>query len=223
MGKQSLGERWSWWLLSVLVAGVGVSLVTSVLQEHTSWLWAATAAAAFAIAVGFTAPGGPLARSAERPTRLYSFAAYVMLAAFVGGSVMGTAAGWSVPVLLIASSCLAGAATTLLWPTLDAGVGAGEALVAVVCLLVGFAVLLSGVAVLRDSYTLFGVGFLLGGVAGLLSGVAFLRDSYTLAGVAVLLSGPALLASADSMLVGERRRGLGRKVWGWLMERPPVK
>ena len=85
----------------------------------------------------------------------------------------------------------------MLWPTLDAGVGAGEALVAVVCLLVGFAVLLSG--------------------------VAFLRDSYTLAGVAVLLSGPALLASADSMLVGERRRGLGRKVWGWLMERPPVK
>ncbi|WP_345045587.1 hypothetical protein [Georgenia daeguensis] len=79
----------------------------------------------------------------------------------------------------------------------------GNLLWGVARLLLGVAVLLGGVAFLRDGNLLVGVALLLGGVAVLLLGVAFLRDGNLLWGVALLLLGVgALLAGVGALLWG---------------------
>ena len=163
-------------LVGFLVGSVGYAwFANGVLAPDTRWLYLPPAI--LALAVALTLPGTFFARDQRGVSILARIVAYFLLAAYVVTTVAGSSARWSLPVLLVASSCLAGASTLLIWPTLKPTVTLADTLFGVAVLLMGVAVLLGGVAVLRDGDTQLGVTLLLMGVAFLLGGVTALRGN----------------------------------------------
>ena len=103
-------------LVGLLVGGVGYAWVAEgVLDPDTRWIWVPPLV--LALAAALTLPGQIFSRHPAGVSILARTAAYILLAGYVVLSVMGSRQ-WSFPLLLFASSCMAGASALLLWPTL---------------------------------------------------------------------------------------------------------
>jgi len=121
-------------------------------------------------------PGGVFARDRLGPTLLGRIIAGLLGVVYVVGTALllstETSVFWATLVVgsLYASALLmVRAAHQVEW---------SDAAASLAIVLLGVAVLLGGVAFLRDGALLLGVALLLGGVAFLLAGVAVLRDGY---------------------------------------------
>ncbi len=226
------------WVLTVLLTGVGINIVSSFLDDPakigpTLGRVVVVLPEVLLVLVALaTAPGGlfsPGRGGGSNGVRLLA------ILAGAGYLIVGYAAAetGSVVVSVASIACLWLLAVLLAWRALpDRPVTAvaagfafllggvafllvgvellwgGDTLDGVAFLLGGVAVLLVGVVLLWGGDTLFGVAFLLVGVAVLLVGVAFLWGGDTLAGVAVLLGGVAVLLAGVALL------GVGDTLFG---------
>ncbi len=199
------------WLLSVVLVGVAVNLLSSAIETQG---WALIPPIVFSLAAVTVVPQtGLLRREPHAGARWTRIVALASLLAYLAAAVWGTATAWPVSVMLLATGFLWATCVLITWASLRsrhhlATVAAGVAL-----LLLGVALLLLGVALLRDGDTLGGVSALLLGVAALLLGVALLRDGDTLGGVALLL-GLALLLGVAALRDGDTLRGVAALLLG---------
>ncbi len=208
------------WLLSVVLVGVAVNLLSSVIETQG---WALVPPIVFSLAAVTVVPRtGLLRREPHIGTRWTRGLALASLLVYLGAAVWGTATAWPLPVMLFSTAFLWATCVLVTWPSLRSHRDLDGVAIGVAELLVGVAVLLVGVAVLRDGQTLFGVAMLLVGVAGLLLGVAVLRDGQTLLGVAMLLFGVAVLLFGVAMLRDQHRAEgptASARLLAWLKQR----
>jgi len=192
------------WLLSFVLGGVAVNLLSSAIETQG---WALVPPIVFAVAAMTVAPRtGLLRREPHVGSRWTRLLALACLLIYLGAAAWGTATAWPLPVMLLSTSFLWATCVLVTWPSLRSQQPLSVVAVGVAGLLFGVAGLLFGVAVLRDggdalvgvAGLLFGVAGLLFGVAGLLVGVAGLRDEQTLLGVV----GIGLLFGIAVLLVG---------------------
>jgi hypothetical protein len=170
------------WFIGFVVMGVVVNLLSSfVVEQEWAWLPPAVFVAALLIAVLST---GLLRRERYRTTRARGMA-LLALTGYLAVAVWGSVTGWPFAVMILSLGYLWEAAVMLMWSTLRSRADLGHVALGTVCLLVGSAFLLLGVAspthastlgmvpglLVRVAFGLLGVAALLLGVAGLLDGL----------------------------------------------------
>jgi hypothetical protein len=195
------------WFIGIVVLGVGVNLLSGfVVEQKWAWLPPVAFVAALLIAVPST---GLLRRERYRTTQARGMA-LLALAAYLAVTVWGSATGWPLAVMILSVAYLWEAGVMLMWSTLRSRADLNHVAIGTVCLLVGSAFLMLGVANPPHAWTLgmvdglvVRVAYLLLGIAVLLLGVAFLLDSWSLVGVPFLLFGvAALLGGVAALLAG---------------------
>jgi len=163
--------------------------------------WALVPPIVFSLAAVTVVPRtGLLRREPHVGARWARGLALASLLVYLGAAVWGTATAWPLPVMLLSTAFLWATCVLLTWSSLRSHRDLEDVAMGVAGLLLGFAILLVGVVVLRDGQTLLGVAMLLLGVAVLLNGVAGLRHGRTLSGVAGLLLGVAVLLVGVAVL-----------------------
>lgn len=141
MSKPDLADRAVTALVSFMVGSVFVTaFADGVLDPDSRWVYLPPFL--LALAVPLTLPGKLLGRHPDGVSPLAKVVAYIALAGYVAVAVIGANAGWALPAQMVATICLAGAATLLLWSTLKQSISLADALVGVVGLPVGVAGLL---------------------------------------------------------------------------------
>jgi len=195
------------WFIGAVVTGVGVNLLSgSVVAQKWAWLPPAVFVAALLVAVP---SAGLLGRERYRSGRARAMA-LLALTGYMAVTVWGSVTGWPLAVMILSVVCLWEAGVMLTWSTLRSRADRDHVAVGTVCLLVGSAFSLLGVANPLEARTpgtvaglLVTVTFLLLGVGGLLLGVAALLDRWTLVGVPFLMFGvAALLGGVAAFLDG---------------------
>jgi hypothetical protein len=193
------------WFIGVVVMGVGVNLLGGfVMSQKWAWLPSAAFVAALLIAV---LSSGLLRRERYDTTRARGMALLALIG-YLAVVVWGSVTGWPLAVMILSLGYLWEAAVMLMWSTLRSRADLDHVAMGTVCLLVGSAFLLLGVANAPHASTLGLIGtlvvrvaFLLLGVAALLLGVAFLLDKWSLVGVPFLLLGVAALLGGIAALL----------------------
>jgi hypothetical protein len=207
------------WFIGVVVLGVGVNLLSGfVVVQKWAWLPPVAFGAALLIAVPST---GLLRRERYRTTQARGMA-LLALAGYLAVTVWGSATGWPLAVMILSVAYLWEAAVMLMWSTLRSRADLNHVAIGTVCLLVGSAFLMLGVANPPHVWTLgmvdglvVRVAYLLLGIAVLLLGVAFLLDRWTLAGVPVLLGAVAApLSGVAALLAGWTLTGVAFLLFG---------
>jgi hypothetical protein len=192
------------WFIGVVVIGVAVNLLGGfVVEQKWAWLPPAVFVVALLVAVPST---GLLRRERYRTTRARGMAV-LALTGYLAVVVWGSVTGWPFAVMILSLGYLWEAAVMLMWSTLRSRADLGHVALGTVCLLVGSAFLLLGVAspthastlgtvpglLVRVAFGLLGVAALLLGASGLLDGLIPVGVPFLLAGVAALLGGVAAL------------------------------
>lgn len=178
-------------LWGLVFGSVISSTVTKGLLDRETWTWFLPPVV-LAVATVAVLPGGWFERDHRRPSILQIICAYGLLAVNLAAAILGSRS-WSVPLLLLATSCLAVASAILLWPTLSSDISLLGVLVSVTLLLTGVALLLAALSGPRQ-FSLwdwfFGIpprqiltqqGMVLVGVGAMLAGISPLRGHASLA------------------------------------------
>jgi hypothetical protein len=194
------------WFIGAVVTGVGVNLLSSLLvAQKWAWLPPFVFVAALLVAVPGT---GLLRRERYRTTRARDMV-LLALTGYLAVEVWGSVTGWPLSVMILSLAYLWEAGVMLMWSTLRSRADIDQVVLGTVCLLLGLAFVLLGVANPLDARTpgmvegLVRVAFLLIGVGALLLGVAALLERWTLVGVPFLMFGvAALLGGVAAFLEG---------------------
>jgi hypothetical protein len=195
------------WFIGVVVAGVGVNLLTGlVVTQEWAWLPPAVFVAALLVAVPST---GLLRAERYRTTQAHRMA----LLALTGYLVVigwGSVTGWPFAVMILSLAYLWETGVMLMWSTLRSRADLDHVAMGTVCLLVGSTCLLLGIMDPLDAWALgmvesllVMVAFLLLGAGALLLGIVVLLDTSIVVGVPLLTFGAAaMLAGVAAFLAG---------------------
>jgi hypothetical protein len=186
------------WFIGVVVLGVGINLLSRlVVVQKWAWLPPIVFVGALLIAVPST---GLLRQERYRTPRARGMT-LLAVAGYLAVVAWGSVTGWPLPVMILSVAFLWEAAVMLMWSTLRSRAELDHVAVGTVCLLVGSAFSLLGVANLLDASTLgtvagllVRVAFLLLGAGALLLGVAILLDRWSLVGIPLLMFGVAAIS-----------------------------
>jgi hypothetical protein len=195
------------WFIGVVVAGVGVNLLTGlVVTQEWAWLPPAVFVAALLVAVPST---GLLRAERYRTTQAHRMA----LLALTGYLVVigwGSVTGWPFAVMILSLAYLWETGVMLMWSTLRSRADLDHVAMGTVCLLVGSTCLLLGIMDPLDAWALgmvesllVMVAFLLLGAGALLLGIVVLLDTSIVVGVPLLTFGAAaMLGGVAAFLAG---------------------
>jgi hypothetical protein len=195
------------WFIGVLLIGMGVNLLSSfVVAQKWAWLLPAVFIAALSIAV----PSTGLLRLERYGTPRARAMTLLALTGYLAVTVWGSVTGWPLAVMILSLAYLWEAGVMVTWSTLRSRSDLEHVAKGTVCLLVGSAFLLLGIANPPDEWTLgmvagllIRVAVLLLGIAALMFGVALLLDRWPLIAIPFLLFGvAALLGGVAALLDG---------------------
>ena len=186
--QRKRADRAVGWIVSVLIVGVGVNLLSdAVVGSPLAWI----APAMFVLVAAITLfPQGMLRWERHGNEGWALFLAVVMVAGYLVAVWWATTTtSWSLPVLLVQALLLWAAAVLVCWQTLREDVDLEDAARGVVVLLWGVSGLVVGASALRQRSFLEGSGLILWGVTGLRMGLAELRDTDPFDSLARLMFG----------------------------------
>jgi hypothetical protein len=195
------------WFIGVLLIGVGVNLLSSFLvAQKWAWLLPAVFIAALSVAV----PSTGLLRPERYGTPRARAMTLLALTGYLAVTAWGSVTGWPLAVMILSLAYLWEAGVMLTWSTLRSRSDLEHVAKGTVCLLMGSAFLLLGIANPPEELTLdmvagllIRVALLLLGVAALMFGVALLLDRWPLIAIPFLLFGvAALLGGVAALLDG---------------------